>query len=1026
MNFATWSIRNPIPSILLFCLLTLAGIYGFSRLVVQDLPDIALPSVSVTAVLPGATPAQLETEVARPIEDAIAALEGVEHVTTSITDGTVQVEVSFALETLLSDAQMRTKDAVDSIRSDLPSDLLQPTISTANFTLAPILVLAVDSTRMDEAELSWFVDDSITRAIRSVPGVGKVERVGGLQREVQVIVDPVRLTAAGATASDVSRALRQMQQQSSGGRGQIGGEEQSIRTVALAAQASDLATLPVVLSNGRRVRLDQVSTIHDTAADRTQMAMLDGKTVVGVSIYRARGAGEVDVANGVKAALDELKSRTPGLKLTPVGGSIDYTVEQYQASMAMLYEGAILAILVVWLFLRDWRATLIAATALPLSILPTFAAMYWLGFTLNTLTLLALAVVVGILVDDAIVEVENIERHRRMGKPVMEATEEAVDEIAKAVIATTFSLVAVFLPTALMSGYAGLFFKPFGWTAVIAVLASLLVARLLTPMMAAHFLKGETAPAHDNEAVMRPYLSMVRGCLHRPGLTIAATFAFLVASLALLPLIPTGFLPSDDRSLTELSIELPPGSALQTMAQVTEQVRHSLQGVDGLEHVFTTIGRSSEGGAGGEGSGEVRQASLTLMLAPRGERPVKTAVESEVRSRVAAIPGARFSVGEGTTEKLELILAGEDSQALAATARQLVRDLRALGTLSNINSTASMERPEIRIRPDLRRAAERGVTTEEIGDVVRIATSGDFDTQVGRLNLDRRQIFIRTRMADEARRDLSTIANLRVSGRDGLVPLSSVADISVGSDLAKIERYDRERFITITADLNGMALGDALAKVEASPAMQGMPSAISLIPDGGAQIGAEIASGFIVALIAGVLCIYCVLVLLFRDFFQPVTILSALPLSIGGAFLALYLSGSALVLTAMIGLVMLMGIVAKNSILLVEYAILGMKAHGLSREEALLEACRMRARPIVMTTVAMIAGMLPIALGFGADASFRQPMAIAVIGGLITSTILSLLVVPVIFELVDNLEQRTRGIFRPASGRPGQQEGAVP
>lgn len=1020
MNFATWSIRNPIPSILLFCLLTLAGIHGFSRLAVQDLPDIAMPSVAVTAVLPGATPAQLETEVARPIEDAIAALEGVQHVTTSITDGTVQIEVSFALETLLSDAQMRTRDAVDSIRSDLPPDLLQPTVSAANFTLAPILVLAVESTRMDEAELSWFVDDSITRAIRSVPGVGKVERVGGLQREVQVIVDPVRLTAAGATARDVSRALRQMQQQSSGGRGQIGGQEQSIRTIALAGQASDLAPLPVVLANGRRVRLDQVATIRDAVADRTQMALLDGKTVVGVTIYRARGVGEVEVANGVKAALDGLKSRTPGLKLTPVGGSIDYTVEQYQASMAMLYEGAILAILVVWLFLRDWRATLIAAAALPLSILPTFAAMHWLGFTLNTLTLLAMAVVVGILVDDAIVEVENIERHRRMGKPVLQATEEAVDEIARAVIATTFSLVAVFLPTALMSGYAGLFFKPFGWTAVIAVLASLLVARLLTPMMAAHFLKGEIAPAHDSEAVLRPYLRMVRGCLRRPGLTLAATLAFLVASLALLPLIPAGFLPSDDRSLTQMSIELPPGSALPTMAQVTEEARRTLQDVEGVEHVFTTIGQP-----GNDGAGEVRQASLTLMLAPRGERPIKSAIESEVRRRALAIPGARFSIGEGTTEKLELILAGEDTKALAATARQLVRDLRGIGTLSSINSTASLEQPEIRIRPDLARAAERGVTTEEIGEVVRIATSGDFHAQVGRLNLDRRQLFIRTRMDDEARQDLSTIASLRVAGRDGLVALGSVADISVGSDLAKIERYDRQRFVTITADLNGMALGDAMARVEALPSMRNMPSTISLIPDGGAQIGAEIASSFLVALIAGVLCIYCVLVLLFRDFFQPLTILSALPLSIGGALLALFLSGSALVLTAMIGLVMLMGIVAKNSILLVEHAILGMKAHGLPREEALLEACRMRARPIVMTTVAMIAGMLPIALGFGADASFRQPMAIAVIGGLITSTVLSLLVVPVIFELVDNLEGRIRRVFRPASEQPGQQEGSA-
>lgn len=1007
MNFATWSIRNPIPSILLFCLLTIAGIFGFARLAVQDLPDIALPSVSISAILPGATPTQLETEIARPIEDAVAALEGVQHITTSITDGSVQIEAAFSLETSLSDAQIRAKDAVDSIRSDLPAEMLQPTITAANFTSAPILVFAVESSRMSEAELSWFVDDGITRAVRSVPGVGKVERLGGVQREVQVFVDPVRLTASGVTASDVSRALRQMQQQSSGGRAQLGGEEQSIRTVALAGQASDLAALPIVLSNGRRVRLDQVATVRDSAADRTHLALLNGKPVVGLSIYRAKGAGEVTVAEGVKAALTKLESRTPGLKLTPVGGSVDYTIEQYEASMAMLYEGALLAILVVWLFLRDWRATLIAATALPLSILPTFAAIYWLGFTLNTLTLLALAVVVGILVDDAIVEVENIERHRRMGKSVLEATEEAVDEIAKAVIATTLSLVAVFLPTAMMTGYAGLFFKPFGWTAVIAVLASLLVARLLTPMMAAYFLKGDAAPAHENEAVMRRYLSAVRWCVRHPKITVAATLGFLGASLALLPLIPTGFLPADDRSITEMSIELPPGSALETTVQVAGEVRRALRDVDGVASVFTTIGQSSDAN-----SGEVREAALTLILQPRGSRPSKSDVEAQVRKRVAGVPGARFSVGESGSEKLELILASEDVRALQATAQGLVGELRGVGTLSNINSTASLERQEIVIRPDLQRAAELGVNTEEIGDVVRVATSGDFDAQVARLNLDNRQIFIRTRIADEARQHLATLADLRVAGRDGLVALGSVADISIESALSKIDRYDRQRFVTVTADLNGMVLGDALARVEALPAIRSMPSSVSLIPDGGAQIGADISSGFIIALIAGILCIYCVLVLLFRDFFQPITILSALPLSIGGAFLALFLSGGALVMTAMIGLIMLMGIVAKNSILLVEYAILGINEHGLPREDALLEACRMRARPIVMTTVAMIAGMAPIAFGIGADASFRQPMAIAVIGGLLTSTLLSLLVVPVIFELVDDLEHRVRSTLR--------------
>jgi len=1016
MNFAAWSIRNPIPSILLFLLLSLAGLRAFSVLPIQDLPDMSLPSVTVAAALPGATPAQLEAEVARPIEDALATIDGLRHVTTSITDGVVRIEAGFNLEKPLSDALIQTKDAVDGIRSDLPADLLQPTVEAVSFGSAPSLVYAVASTRLDEAQLSWLVDDTLTKAARSVPGVGRVERLGGLQREVRVTVDPTRLAAVGVTAGDVSRALRQAQQQSSGGRGQLGGAEQSIRTVALVAQASDLAALPIVLADGRNVRLDQVATIEDAAADRAQAAMLDGKSVIGFQVFRARGADETKVAEEVIAALDKVKARTPGLTLTPVGGSVDYTLEQYEGSMAMLYEGAILAVLVVWVFLRDWRATLIVATALPLSILPTFAAMALFGFTLNTLTLLALAAVVGILVDDAIVEVENIERHRRLGKTVMAATEDAVAEIAKPVIATTMSLVAVFLPTAMMPGFAGLIFKPFGWTAVIAVLASLLVARLLTPMMAAYFLKNTVMPERENERVMRQYLSAVRWCLGRPKTTAAATMAFLAASLALLPLIPTNFLPADNRSLTELSIELPPGSSLDATMQVSEEVRLKLKDLAGVQGIFTTVGQV---GSDGDDASGVRRASTSLILAPRGERPSKTEIEAQVQERLKAIPGARFAVGDGGSSRLDLILASDDPQALKATVQRLERELRGVGSLSNISSSASLEQPEIIIRPDLQRAAERGVSADAIGEVVRIATSGDFDAQVARLNLDSRQLFIRTRIADEARRDLSIIANLRVAGRDGPVPLASVAEISIGSGPAQIDRHDRNRHVTVTADLNGMAIGEAMAKIEALPAVRAMPANVSLVPAGGAEIGEELGVGFLTALVAGVLSIYCVLVLLFKDFVQPVTILSALPLSVGGAFVGLVVGGSSLSMPAMIGLVMLMGIVTKNSILLVEYAIVGMTERGLSRQEALLDACHKRARPIVMTTVAMVAGMAPIALGFGADASFRQPMAMAVIGGLLTSTLLSLLVVPVTFTFVDDAERRVRRSFaRLSAARP--------
>lgn len=1006
MNLATWSIRNPIPSVLLFMLLAFAGLWGFARLPIQDLPDLDLPAVTITLIQPGAAPAQLETEVARKVEDALATLNGLRHIRTSITDGLVSIQAEFVLEKPLSDALIETKNAVDRVRSDLPADLQPPTVAAATFAGGPILTYAVASSRMDEEALSWFVDDVLAKAVLGVPGVDRIERVGGVQREIRVEVDPVRLAALGVTAADLSRALREVQQESSGGRSQLGGAEQSIRTVALAAEASDLAALPIALPGGRHVRLDQVATVQDTAADRTQAALLDGRPAIGFNIYRARGHDETRIAEGVAAALARLSAADPALEFELVSSSVAYTLEQFQGSMAMLYEGALLAIFVVFLFLRDWRATLIAAAALPLSILPAFAAMYWLGYSLNTLTLLALAVTVGILVDDAIVEIENIERHRRMGKPVLVAVKDAVTEIALAVIATTMTLVVVFLPTALMGGAPGLLFRQFGWTAVIAVLASLLVARLLTPVMAAYLLKGQE-PKKDSEGrIMSWYLGAVRWCLSHRKTTATSAIAFLVGSLALVPLIPTGFIPPTDSDFTMVSVELPPGSSLERTLSVAEQAREALTGVDGVRSVFTTVGQP-QGGDGGVQAGEVRRALLTLIFPPRGERPRQAEIEAEVRRKLEAVPGARFAMGgsdPGNT--LQLILASDDNRALKATAQAMERELRGVPGLSNIRTTASLERPEIVVRPDLQRAAEQGVTAAAIGEVLRIATSGDFDTNVARLNLDNRQVYIRVRLGDDLRKELDTIADMRLSGREGPIPLSSVASVSLSSGPSQIDRYDRRRYVTVQADLAGMPLGDALAAVAALPSVRGMPSNVELIEAGDAELAAELAAGFGMALVVGVLCIFCVLVLLFKDFLQPITILSAIPLSVGGAFLALLLARSELGVPAMIGLVMLMGIVTKNSILLVEYAVVGITERGLTVRDALIDACHKRARPIVMTTVAMIAGMLPIALGLGADASFRQPMAIAVIGGLISSTALSLLVVPVAFSYLDALHRR--------------------
>jgi multidrug efflux pump subunit AcrB len=1033
MNFATWSIRNPIPSVILFALLTLAGLVGFYRLPVKYFPDLDFPTVQVTLRLPGASPSQLETEVARRVEDSMAFLEGLKHLHTQISEGQVVVSAQFRIGRNLSDALIDVRDAVDKTRRDLPTNLEPPIVS--RLTLSPggtFVAYAITSTSMDEEALSWFIDDTISRAIVAVPGVGEFSRVGGGAREIQVQVDPVRLNALGLTAVEVSAALKRVEQEASGGRGQVGGEEQGLRTLATVRRAADLEKLPVAFAGGRWLRLDQIATIKDTVADRTQAALLDGQPSVGFQIKHTKGYDELKIAANVQNAVDRLAVQYPGLKFQRVSATVSTTADQFDGSMRMLYEGAILAMLVVWGFLRNWRSTLLGAIALPLSIIPTFAIMSWVGFTLNTLTLLALSVVVGVLVDDAIVEIENIDRHMHMGKSVLKATEAAVTEIGLAVIATTLALVVVFLPTAFMSGVSGLLFREFGWTAVAAILTSLLVARLVTPMMAVWLLRPTQRRESSDGLIMRNYLRTVRWCIRHRVITFAAATLFFAGSLALIPLIPKGFVPASDTGFTTLNVELPPGSSLDTTVAVAEQARRAFaagaQPVPGIASVFTIVGLTGapSGTSAMGAAGEVRKASMMISFTDRGGRPNATEIENEIRARLAQVPGARFSIDNGQPgEKLIFVLASRDAAALKASAAAIQNQLRSLPYLSGISSTSSLERPEIIVRPDAARAAELGVTAQAIADTLRVTTSGDFSAALAKLNLDDRQVNIAVRVPESIRTDLSALAAVRVPGRSGPVPLDSVADVSMQSGPSQIDRYDRLRNVTISADLGGQPLGRAISDSRALPAVTMLPSNVALLGSQDSEFMQELFSGFGEALAIAVLCVFCVLALLFRDFFQPVTILSAVPLSVGGAFVALLLGRSELGLPALIGLIMLLGIVTKNSILLVDYAILGIRDNGLSELEALVDACHKRARPIIMTTVAMVAGMLPLALGIGgADSSFRRPMAISVIGGLVTSTALSLLVVPAAYTYVARAERLFRSVFH-RKRAPGQ-EHAVP
>jgi multidrug efflux pump subunit AcrB len=1035
LNVSSWSIRNPTASVLLFVLLTFLGLLGFRAMKVQNFPDIELPMVTVTAALPGASPSQLENEVVRKIENALASIQGVKHIQSSLTDGSATVTIDFQIEKPVQEAVDDVRDAVSRIRGDLPSDLRDPIIKKIELADSPILTYTVASSRMDDEALSWFVDNQVSRSLLAVPGVGAVSRVGGVTREVRVDLDPVRLLALNATAADISRQLQQSQQEASGGRVDFGGSEQSVRTIATVATAQEIAQMELSLADGRRLRLDRVATISDTVGEPRSRALLNGEPVVGFEITRALGAGEIDVADGVRAELDALRRRNPDITITEAFNFVDPIVENYQGSMALLYEGAALAVLVVFLFLRDRRATAIAAIALPLSVIPTFAVIHLMGFTLNTVSLLALSLVIGVLVDDAIVEIENIERHLLMGKPPYQAAMEAADEIGLAVIATTFTLIAVFLPTSLMSGVVGKYFVQFGWTAAIAVFFSLVVARMLTPMMAAYLLKAPTssrARAHVEPRWVTLYLSLARLCLRHRLVTMLCVGTFFVGGLLLAAMLPGEFMPQDDASETQVTLSLPPGSRLRDTQAMAERARAILQQNEHVKMVYTAIGggSSSVGGDPDEQSSpaNVGTAVLTVNLTHRSKRRglKRQAIESEFRRSLAMLPGVRIKVGMGGSgENFVLVMAAEDSQRLAQHAVQVERELRTIPGVGAVTSSASLVRPELVIRPDFARAADLGVNSAAIAETLRVATLGDYDQDLAKLNLSERQIPVVVRLTDAARDDIETLRRLPVPGARGPVPLESIATLQIESGPSEITRYDRMRNVKLEVELNGRPLGDVEEAAFALPSLRNLPQGIVLTSAGDSEAMAELITGFALAMLTGVLCIYMVLVLLLKDFAQPITVLAALVLSIPGAFLALFVTRLGLSMPSMIGLIMLMGVVTKNAILLIDYIIMARRDHQLDRWEAIMDGCRKRARPIVMTTIAMGAGMLPIALGLGADPSFRSPMAVVVIGGLITSTFLSLLVIPVVYSCVDDLVQLIRqGIGGSDSGAADAEIGA--
>lgn len=992
ISFSTWAIRNPIPPIVLFLVLTLGGLYQFMQMPVNNMPSVVIPIVEISITAPGASPREIETQITRKVEGALSGLQGVKHITSTITEGESSTTIEFTIETGFDRAVNDTRDAVTSIRDTLPRNIYEPLVKRVEVDGGPMMIYSVVAPHLRPEDLSWYIDDTLTRELMSVKGVARVAREGGINHEITVTLDPVRMAAYGFTAGSISRELARNNLDMPGGRLTVGDREMQIRTTGSTETLTALRDYRLTLSGGQAIRLGDIATITDGGAEARSISRLDGKPSVTFSVYRIKGSSEVTVSRLLEDKLQVLAQQRKDIHFTPIFSLVTFTETTFKSAIYTFLEGAALTVLIVFLFLKDLRATLIAAVTIPLSIIPTFMVMNLLDFSLNGVSLLAISLVTGVLVDDAIVEIENVHRHMKLGKAPFEAAMHAVNEIGLAVIATTLVICAVFMPISFMGGVVGQYFQQFGLTVATAAMFSLLVARLLTPLMAAYLLKPSNHDENTAPALWETkYRALVNWTLnHRPTTVMLAVIS-LVAAFSLIPYLSSGLFPYEDYSQSMASLEAPRGSTLAQTDAATQRVVQVLKQRPEVDYVLSSVGQTAGG---------INRATLMIKLVPVKERQLdQRAFEANVIASLQKIPDIRiaFSNSWGMKDVSIALLSG-DAEALQNSARALEREMRTIPGLASITNSASQQQPELVVIPDFAKAAQLGVNVEAINDAISVAMIGDIETQLAKFNYGAHQIPIRVRLPYTGNQGIGMLESLHVStANGGSVPLATVVSIHYDHGPTQLDRYDRQRQVTVEANLAGIPLGDALERIHASPAMKNLPANVKVQNTGDAELMEDLFKGFTAAIVAGLSIVYAIQVLLYKDWLHPLTRMAALPLSIGGAFFMLLVTGTDLNMPALIGILMLMGIADKNSILLVDHMLVSIK-NGMPMHDAIVLACSVRARPIIMTSLAMLAGMLPVAANLGLDTAFRAPMAIAVIGGLISSTLLSLVFVPVFFS----------------------------
>jgi multidrug efflux pump subunit AcrB len=995
ISFSALSIRNPIPSILLFIVLTVTGLIAFTELPINSMPSIAIPAVSVKISQLGAASTEIETQITHKVEGAIAGINGVKHISTTISEGTSLSMIEFQFGTDLDRAISDVRNAIFNIRGQLPQSIQEPLIQRIDTDGSAILIYSVEASETCPEDLSWFIDNTISRELLSIKDVAKVERTGGIDHEITLNLDPGRLAALGISAADISRQLAQNNINLPSGRVILAGKEYLLRTLGSVKNIELLKEIRMDLGNNKIVKLADLGDFIDRGAERRSITRLDGKPVIIFSVYRNKGSSEVTVAEKVEEKLIQIGLKQPNIIFKQIFSLVKLTKTNFNAAVYSFCESTFLTILVVFFFLRDRRATLIAALAIPLSIIPTFLILYWLDFTLNWVTLLGISLVTGVLVDDAIVEIENIHRHMNKGKKPYDAAILATNEIGLTVISTTLVICAVFIPVSLIHGIVGQFFKEFGLTVSIAALFSLLVARILTPMLASRLLKKSIVHQEKNNLWLEKYQKIIEWTLDNRRKTIIIATIGMILSFSIIPFLSTGFLPYQDYSESNLTIELPQGSILEQTDTVAQRIVKLLKKHKEVEYVLTKI------------NDQVNIASIKIKLVEPNKRKIdQRQFENKVLLELKLIPDVIINFSNLKDLKdVSLVFTSDDNYDMfIKTMAAIENDMQHIVGLHSIRNSMDQKQLEIVIIPNYAKAAQLGINIQNISDAISVATIGDNENNLAKFNYGNRQVPIRVRLPKNDIKSLSVIENFKIPTIKGSsVALSTFSNINFGVGPSTIEHYDRKRKITIEANLGGITLSEALAKIYTLPSIKTLPKGIEIQNTGDIEAIQELFIGFIKSITLGLLMVYVIQVLLYKDWIQPLTRMTALPLSIGGTFFMLLITGTDLNMPALIGILMLMGISDKNSIFLVD-CMIELRNHKIPRREAIIKACMIRARPIIMTTFAMLAGMMPIAIGIFGDA-FRKPMAIAVIGGLISSTTLSLILVPVMFSYVDDFEK---------------------